>query len=180
MTAWEEGIVSRQKLVPIICPASMGFTLIEMLITIIVLGILTAVAVPSYRSFIASQRVKNSSFDIIAMLTLTRSEAIKRNVQLSATPVSGDWAKGWAVTAPNGTVISRKDAMPGGLTITCFQGSPLVAQSFCGPASYDGNGRNAGSAQSIQLSSSDMTAAGMRCISIDLSGLPSAKKGACI
>lgn len=157
-----------------------GFTLIELMITIIVLGILTVIALPSFRSFIAAERIKNTSFDIIAALTLTRSEAMKRNVQVSAVPVNNDWAQGWAITAPDGTVISRRNAMPGGITITCFQGSPLVAQASCGPARYDVNGRNAGNAQSIQVNSADAVALEARCISITLSGLPATRKGTCL
>ncbi len=158
-------------------PDDCGFTLVELMFTVVVLAILAVAALPSFRSFLAAQRIKNTSFDIIAMLTLTRSEAMKRNVQISATPVSNDWARGWAVAAPDGTVISQKNAIAGAITITCFQGNPLAVQP-CSPVRYDASGR-AGTAQSIQITAADAAASSQRCIGIDLSGRPNSKKGPC-
>lgn len=153
-----------------------GFTLVEVMVTVIVLAILTAVALPAFRSFISAQRIKNTSFDMMAMLTLARSEALKRNGQVTATPTNNDWAQGWTVTAANGTVISRQNPIPG-ITITCLQGSPLTAVA-CASLSYDAAGRCA-NAQSIEISSAGTTASNTRCLSIDLSGRPGSRKGVC-
>ncbi len=153
-----------------------GFTLVEVMVTVIVIAILTAVALPAFRSFISTQRIKNASFDMMAMLTLARSEAIKRNGQVTAAPTNNDWAQGWTVTAANGTVISRQNPMPG-ITITCLQGSPLTAVA-CSSLSYDAAGRCA-NAQSMEISSTGTTGANTRCLSIDLSGRPGSRKGAC-
>jgi type IV fimbrial biogenesis protein FimT len=169
-----------------------GFTLIEMMVVVLVLALLSAVAAPSFRAMISGQRIKSASFDVVAMLTMTRSEAIKRNattaLPVTATPINNDWTQGWAITAtdttvtPNVTVtISRQTALPG-LTVTCFTGSPPVAQANCGSISYTGNGR-ATAIQSIQFSSIGAAAntanASMRCIGIDLSGRPNSKRGPC-
>lgn len=155
---------------------SHGFTLIELMTTVVVLAILTAVAAPYFRSFVIGQRLKTTSFDIISMLTITRSEAIKRNAQVTAMPINNDWAQGWTVTAPTNIVISRQNAVPpGSLTISCKQGG--LSQP-CGPISYNANGRSNNS-YAIQISSSLPTVNNKRCISIDLSGRPSRKQGDC-
>lgn len=165
-------------------PNERGFTLVEVMVTIIILAILTSVAMPSFRSFIASQRIKSAAFDITAMLTLTRSEAIKRNTNVTACPVNSDWTKGWTVAASTGcpatgTIINQQNAMPSGsITITCKQGTSLTA-SACNAIVYDSSGRSNNN-QAIQIvSNGDTTGLNSRCITIDPSGRPNSKKGTC-
>lgn len=55
-----------------------GFTLIELLITVVVLGILTAMAVPSFRSTMDRNAVTTTANDLLSSILLARSEAIKR------------------------------------------------------------------------------------------------------
>ncbi|MHA3099316.1 GspH/FimT family pseudopilin [Acinetobacter brisouii] len=54
-----------------------GFTLFELIITVLVLAILTMLAVPSMTNFIKSNKIKSSSSDITNFLQQARSEAIK-------------------------------------------------------------------------------------------------------
>ena len=56
-----------------------GFTLIELMTTIAVLVVLALVAMPSFRQFVANQRVRNASFELMSALTLARSQAIVQN-----------------------------------------------------------------------------------------------------
>ena len=60
-----------------------GFTIAEMMLVVLIIGILSAFAVPSMRSLIRTQEVKTISFDIFASLTLARSEALKRNTNVN-------------------------------------------------------------------------------------------------
>lgn len=152
-----------------------GFTMIELLITIVVIGVLTSLALPSFRSFVLNQRIKNASFDIMSSLTLARSEAIKRNTSVNMIPNSGSWANGWAITA-GATNVDNRSAIGNGVTVTCFSGS--TSTTPCPTITYLNNGRlSAGTANSIQLASTDNLA--LRCISIDLSGRPNSKKASC-
>lgn len=153
-----------------------GFTLIELMVTVLILAILSTMALPSFQSFIANQRIKSTAFDIMAMITLTRSEAIKRNVLVTATPANNDWSKGWDITPSGGTAISQQSAQKG-LVVQCFTAGSSTPAASCTAITYNSSGRINASNQSIQLSSSATPS--VRCISIDLSGRPTSKKGNC-
>ena len=43
-----------------------GFTLVELMVTVVVLGIFLSIAVPSFRSLLEAQRVKAMAYDMVA------------------------------------------------------------------------------------------------------------------
>ncbi len=82
-----------------------GFTLVELLITIVVLTILLAAGVPSFQDFIKNNRVTGQTNDLVSAIQLARSEALKRGTNAvvcassnQATCTGKDtWADGWIV-----------------------------------------------------------------------------------
>lgn len=56
-----------------------GFTLLELLVAIAVLAILLSAAVPSFMTTIRNNRLATDANALLTVLTLARSEAIKRN-----------------------------------------------------------------------------------------------------
>lgn len=100
-----------------------GFTLIELLVAITVLGIVLALAVPSFDGVVARSKMRSVANDLAASAYLARSEAIKRNAQVSLCSSSdgsacgGTWNDGWIVRAPDGTVVQRGNAVPTGFRV---------------------------------------------------------------
>lgn len=149
-----------------------GFTAIEGLVVILIVAVLAAVALPNLRSFIANSQSKAASQDVVADMTLARSEAIKRNLPVTVTANEGNWAKGWAVSA-DGTTLRTRAALPDGVTVSGVGGSTLT---------FGTNGRlSADTVTSLQKWTIKSSATGVqeRCVVITPTGAARSKTGAC-
>jgi type IV fimbrial biogenesis protein FimT len=67
---------------------SAGFTLVELIITVTILGILMAVGMPSFTNFIRNSQIRSAAENLQAGLNLARSESLRRNARVSFWMVS--------------------------------------------------------------------------------------------
>lgn len=82
-----------------------AFTLVELMVTLAVLGISLMIAVPSFLSYSRSNRTVSETNSLVGALNFARSEATKRSANVSVctsadglTCVSGiGWTTGWIV-----------------------------------------------------------------------------------
>ncbi|MFM7273389.1 MAG: GspH/FimT family pseudopilin [Gammaproteobacteria bacterium] len=107
-----------------------GFTLPELMITVLILGILLGLGVPTFLNATLSSRLGSVANNLVVSAYLARSEAIKRNVTVRLCPSTNGtscaaqsaFEGGWIVLAdyPGTTpdvVIQRQPAVSGGLRI---------------------------------------------------------------
>ena len=112
--------------------SQLGFTLIELMVTVAVAIIMLAVAVPGFNDIMRSNKLTTNVNTFVQALHLARSEAVKSGgatlcASNNATSCSGaDWTKGWIVFSDfnlNGvldageTIVRVSEAMPAGSTL---------------------------------------------------------------
>jgi type IV fimbrial biogenesis protein FimT len=87
---------------------SAGFTLLELMITITVLGILLGIGVPAFQDTIRNNRTAAQANELITAIATARSEASRRGMPVSLCAANADqsacagantdsWANGWVV-----------------------------------------------------------------------------------
>jgi type IV fimbrial biogenesis protein FimT len=153
-----------------------GFTLIEMIVTLSVIGILLAIAAPGMRQLSLNQGVKSAAFDIFSALIYARSEAIKRPGEtVTLQPVStssGQWVSGFYVTDGAGDTL-RSWNVPTSITLTDKNSTPVTSIVF----GKDGH-LTVTPKLEINLASS-VDGVAPRCVRVDLTGRPYSALGTC-
>lgn len=84
-----------------------GFTIIELMVTLVILAIMMSLAVPSFTKMIRDNRVQTASTSLMSVFNLARAEAIRRGRGVSicavddpnaSPPVCGTtWETGWTI-----------------------------------------------------------------------------------
>jgi type IV fimbrial biogenesis protein FimT len=82
---------------------SRGFTLLELMVTLTVAGVLLSVGVPSFFDVIRNSRAAANANELVTALSIARSEAIRRGARVSicrsanGAACGGTWQQGWIV-----------------------------------------------------------------------------------
>jgi type IV fimbrial biogenesis protein FimT len=168
--------------------AQRGFTIIELMITIMVLALLLGLAVPSFLETIRNNRLIAQNNEFIGALNMARSEALKRGGSVSMcasadqATCSGvlDWATGYIVFADanaNGTadgtdiVLQARAAAPPEFTLEADN------RSF---VRFGATGTSASGAETFNLVPSGCVGLKARRIEINAVGRVSTTKVACL
>lgn len=165
-----------------------GFTLVELMITIVVAAILIGLAVPGYFNLIQNNQIVGTVNKLSASLNYARLEAIKRGEQvsvcaasssaLSACGTAAQWGQGWIVFVDENdnnaidaadTLIRVNEQLPTGVTVT----------TTAAIVSYDGTGFLSSNATTFTLSATGCTGNSGRQLAISGSGRLAISNVAC-
>ena len=125
-----------------------GLTLIELMITLVILGVTVTVAAPAMQQLIHGNRLRTETSRLLDAINLARSEAVLRNIPVSLCPstmadsgqalCAGELGDGWIVftnrnrdrviDADSAEIIRAFEAIPPGYSLTNLAGSQPVRE----------------------------------------------------
>ena len=131
-----------------------GFTLIELMFTIVILAVLVAIGIPNFRGFILNGHMTAAANDLLSDVSLARSESVKRRIPVVVCATSGGSSpscstagsgfNAWLVyvdTNSNGTLdvgeatLREHDRIDGNITGTATGGLVITFRPSGFPAS---------------------------------------------
>lgn len=167
-----------------------GFTIIELMITLAVIGVALTLAAPGFGRFIRDQQVTTQTNDFLTSLNLARSEALKRGDAVSVcasddgATCSGnnDWDAGWIVFTDAGPNVGTVDGGAGESVLRVHAGfeagTTLTADGGAAFVRFLGDGL-AGTRDDFTLTPSECDGDQVRSIDLSATGRGETSKVAC-
>ena len=103
------------------CRGASGFTVMELIVTIAIAGVLMGVAVPSFMSLLPTLRLSSAARQVATDLQLARMKAISQNTQNTVTFVSGTY------TFTVGSVSRNLNQLYPGITVASVSSNPIFS-----------------------------------------------------
>jgi type IV fimbrial biogenesis protein FimT len=148
-----------------------GFTTVELMVALAIFALIAAIAAPSFRVFVANQRLRSASFELVSDLVSARSEALKRNTPVAVVPDDDGWASGWTVeVVESGEQIRTRGAVGSGLELDTD--APEIV--------FDRSGRvEEAGVVSFDLAAAEITGVTPRCVTLDPTGRARSERRSC-
>ncbi len=175
-----------------------GLTLIELMVTLIVLAIVLGIAIPNFNAMIRNNQSLTLGDELISALNFTRSEAVKRSdiVTLCASnedrdACGNDWTNGWLIILDrdaggeqgnnptvnaDADILRDREPLANDMTITMNRGAAVTYVRFnqMGALARTDNNQVTG-----VVRHEDCTSDSARAIRISLSGSVNSARAEC-
>jgi len=122
-----------------------GFTLIELMVTVAIAGVVLGIGIPSFNEAIRNSRLTTSANELITALNLAKSEAIKRGEHVVVRKTGAEWEDGWQVFVDidRSTAAKENTFDDDGDANLCEAGEDCVLRVYSAlPSSYTLRGNN--------------------------------------
>ena len=128
-----------------------GFTLIELMVTLVVLVVLLGVGIPSFNNWVVSTRMDTATMNLAGILKQARSEAVSRQSVITLAPKAGGWTEGLtmytdtdaggntAYSAANDTLIKDLEFSMGGISASTSTNAAAYISFTSGGLLNEGN-----------------------------------------
>lgn len=163
-----------------------GFTLLEVIVVIAIMGLLMAIGIPGIKTLLNVQKMKSATFDLVTTAMLARSEAIKwgsGNPAVATVPsisivaASNDFSNGWCIVFTSATACSLSAPADGVMQIVKPTANMTYAYLGTGataiapvPITFTRTGRLAGGVPlTLRVTDIDDYAT-PRCVTFDTNG----------
>lgn len=99
-----------------------AFTLVELMVTVVIAGILMSIGIPSFRSMIASDEVDKTTLTLLHDLKFARTKAITTGENVRLTPSDTGIAGGWTIKnnpdSDDATLLRTRATMSNNINVT--------------------------------------------------------------
>jgi len=167
-----------------------GFSLVELVVVVVIAGIAMAIAVPSIESFLANQRMKTASFNLVVAMMNARSEAQQRGMpvfvkSLPSTGLQGGWCiqidntQDCSLSVPPTSALRLQEAVTG-VTYTPKTGAGVTGVTVSGGMATFTFNRSGRMSSAVRVDIVDDRLTNLkRCVYVETSGNARSEAGQC-
>jgi type IV fimbrial biogenesis protein FimT len=115
-----------------------GFTLVELMTTMVLMAVVLVVGIPSFQRIFESNSTTTQANEVIAAMNLARSEAIRRGANVTVQAPAGGFQDGWCIHVGAGCgapgelrtypAMRRVTVDSAGVVLVTFNGSGAKVQ----------------------------------------------------